>query len=75
MDNLNPGSMGRLETTAAKKLEFNVKDVSVAKSRSIYAELAVCRLEFYAIRSEIFNSQPSFPGRPESELDPIPRFR
>jgi hypothetical protein len=75
MDNRNPGSMGRMETTAAKKLEFSVKDVSLEKLRAIYAELSACRLEFFQIRNEIFIAQPSFPGIPESELDPIPTVR
>jgi hypothetical protein len=75
MDNLNPDSMGRMETTAAKKLEFSVKDVPIAKLRSIYEELSACRLEFFHIRNVIFIAQPAFPGIPESELDPIPRVR
>jgi hypothetical protein len=75
MDNVNVGSMGRLETTAAKKLEFTVKDVSVEKLRAIYDELSACRLEFYHIRNDIFREQPTFPGIPESERDPIANLR
>jgi hypothetical protein len=75
MDNRNPGSMGRLETTAPKKLQFKVTDVPREELEAIYAELSACRMEFYHIRREIVAQRPTFPGIPESERDPIPRVR
>jgi hypothetical protein len=70
MDNRNSKTMGRLETTAAKKLEFGIKDVPLQRLQEIYDELAVCRKEAHAIRGEIFVAQPTFPGIPASELNP-----
>jgi len=75
IDNQNVGSMGRLETTASKKLQFSVKDVPLAQLKEIYAQLSASRLEFYNIRRDILDGRPSFPGIPESELDPIPGVR
>jgi hypothetical protein len=75
MDNRSPGSMGRLETTAPKKLQFSVKDIPLTKLREIYAQLSASRMEFYDIRRDISDGRPSFPGIPASELDPIPGVR
>ena len=75
IDNVNSGSMGRLETTAAKRLEFTVKDVSIEKLRAIYDELSASRLEFFHIRNDIFKERPTFSGIPESERDPTATIR
>lgn len=74
-DNRDPTTMGRLETTAAKTLKFQVEDVPLSKLKGIFDELAKCRLEAYDIRGKIFTAQPTFPGIPESELNPISNVR
>ena len=75
MDNRDPTSMGRMETTASKTLKFRIEDVPLTKLEGIYAELSACRLEMWHIRNEISDAQPSFPGIPPSELDPIAGVR
>jgi len=75
LDNRHPGSMSRLEATASKKLKFEMQDVPIQRLKDIYTELSACRQEFYNIRADIFTAQPSFPGIPGSELDPIPGVR
>lgn len=71
MDNRDPTTMGRLETTASKTLKFRVEDVPLPKLQAIFDELSACRLEAYEIRKEIFAAQPTFPGIAPSELYPI----
>jgi hypothetical protein len=74
-DNRDPTSMGRLETTASKTLKFRVEDVPLPRLKEIFDALAACRLEMHAIRQEIFTEQPTFPGIPDSELNPTERVQ
>lgn len=75
MDNREPSSMGRLEMTASKTLKFGIEDVPLTKLQAISDELGACRLEMYEIRGAIFAAQPTFPGIPRSELNPIAGVR
>jgi hypothetical protein len=75
MDNRNPETMGRLETTAPKKLQFKVTDVPLETLQAVYNEMSACRMEFYQIRKDIVDLRPTFPGIPESERDPIAHVR
>jgi hypothetical protein len=75
MDNHNPDTMGRLETTAPKKLSFKVQDVPLSELRDIQQTLSKVRAEASDLRLEIVAALPSFPGIPESERDPIAHVR
>jgi hypothetical protein len=75
VDNRDPTSMGRMQMTAAKTLKFGIVDVAQTELQAIYDELAACRLEMYEIRGKIFAAQPTFPGIPPTELNPIAGVR
>ena len=74
-DNRNLESMGRLQMTAAKTLKFEIVDVPETELQAISDELGACRLEMYEIRGDIFSAQPTFPGIPPTELNPISTVR
>lgn len=70
-DRANPGQMGHLRITAAKKLEFKIKPVLFPDLAHDLETLEGLQTRFNAIRKEIEVALPTLPEIPQSDLYPI----
>jgi hypothetical protein len=75
LDKFNPGTMGHLRITAAKKLDFNIKTVILPDLAADLEKLEDLSFRFHAIRDEIEAALPTLPKIPHSELHPITKIR
>lgn len=70
-----PGLMGRIEVTAAKKLKFDIVPISIEALENDLRALDECRTAWNKIRREIEDLIPSLPPIPHEALHPITEHR
>jgi hypothetical protein len=66
-----PGTMGRLEIIAPKKLTIAIRAINITELRQDFEKIKSTTDDFYTIKDAILAELPSLPDRHETELNPI----